>query len=63
MKKTALYELLAARLGTDPVADMGRRREQGASWRAISIAYLQEHDVSVTDLTLRNWYSQATQPA
>lgn len=58
-----LYQLLAAKLGEDPVADMGRRRQAGASWRTIELVYLSEFDFSVTQATLRAWYAAATASA
>lgn len=60
--ETPLYQLLAAKLGRDPVQDMRERRENGESWRSIMIAYLNV-GVSVTDVTLRSWYAQAQDEA
>jgi hypothetical protein len=61
--RSALYELLAARLGKDPVDDIRSRREAGQSWRSITNDYLLEHRVSVTDVTLRSWVATAAEPA
>lgn len=65
MQQSTLYQLLAEKLGDDPVADIGKRRQRGESWRTIDRAYLVEYGVSVTDATLRAWYKAATdaQPA
>lgn len=59
--RSPLYQLLAARLGKDPVEDIRSRREAGQSWRTITILYLTDYQVSVTDVTLRNWVAQAEQ--
>lgn len=59
--RTVLYALLHEKLQRDPLEDMRERRERGESWRAISIAYLVEQGVSVTDVTLRSWWADSEQ--
>ena len=59
---STLYKLLAAKLGSDPVSDMIKRRDRGESWRSISLEYLTKYDVSVTEVTLRSWYATGTTP-
>lgn len=59
-EQSTLYQLLREKLGEDPVADMSKRRQRGDSWRAIERTYLLEHDISVTDVTLRFWYDRET---
>lgn len=63
-EQSILYQLLEAKLGEDPVANIGKRRQRGETWRTIERAYLDDYGVSVTDMTLRTWYKNATaQPA
>lgn len=59
MANSPLYELLATRLDKDPVVDIKARREAGESWRKITHAYLLEHGIEVTDVTLRSWVQAA----
>lgn len=59
--RSPLYQLLAEKLGRDPVEDIRKRRAAGESWRKITHAYLLEQGVSVTDVTLRSWVAQAEQ--
>lgn len=56
--RSALYRLLAEKIGKDPVEDMAERRNAGESWRTIEQAYLLTHGVSVTTVTLRTWWEQ-----
>jgi hypothetical protein len=55
MIQTPTYRLLATLLGRDPLQDIHERRERGQSWRNISLTYRDEHQVDITEATLRQW--------
>lgn len=61
--KTPLYQLLAAKLDEDPVENIKRRREAGETWRSIERSFYFDHQVDVTDVTLRAWLREAEQSA
>lgn len=58
-EQSTLYQLLREKLGEDPIADIGKRRQRGETWRKIELAYLLDYQVSITSATLRAWYSAA----
>lgn len=63
--KSPTYLLVAEKVGQDTIAWLRQERERldsngrQRSWRAISLELWAEHDLDVTEVTLRKWWADA----
>lgn len=60
--KSPTYLLVAERVGKDTIEFLRERREEGESWRTISLNLWAEHELDVTEVTLRKWWADAAEP-
>lgn len=62
--RSPTYQLVAEKVGQDTIRWLRAQRDSGRSWRAISLQLWAEHNVDVTEVTLRKWWADAQpQPA
>lgn len=57
------YKLVAERVGRDTIEFFEAERAAGKSWRAISLALFRDHDLDVTEVTMRKWWDDAAAEA
>lgn len=61
--QSPLYRLVSEKVGKGAIEYLRERRERGMSWRGISIGLLADHELDVTEVTLRKWWSDAQEAA
>lgn len=57
--KSPTYLLAASKLGRDPIDWIAELRDEGLTWRAISLLLWSSHWLDVTEVTLRKWWADA----
>lgn len=57
--KSPTYLLVQEKVGRDTVDWLRVQRDAEKSWRLISLELLRDHDLNVTEVTLRSWWDKA----
>ena len=53
------YRLVSEKSGRDAMEYLREKREAGVSWRNISLGLYADHQLSITEVTLRKWWADA----
>lgn len=57
--KSPTYKLVSEKVGTETIDYLRKLRTDGLSWRSISLRLYREHELDVTEVTLRKWWDDA----
>ncbi len=56
---SALHQLVAEKVGKSTVDWLREQRDAGTTWRQISLRLWRDHELDVTEVTLRKWWADA----